>query len=232
VKDDTCVFCGITGTNFKPEHWVSQWISRAEIGKGQGILHFVPGRDPWPSRIVDLTVEHICDDCNHHWMSDLESQTRDIALPLIRGENSTLGFDQQVKLASWCFLKVITLELGRPNDQAATYDREIYEGFKQHVVPPLSCVITVGKVAPADLFVWFDSQRRVHHTGPPVGDVSVYRTTLSIRQLVIDVFGAYIVPANVQGDGDPRWLQIWPPSTQPRDWPPAGEFSIVDGKLV
>ena len=108
---DTCVFCGKTGTDFKPEHWVSQWISRADIPKGKGILHFVPGRDPWPSRIVDLTVQHVCNECNHHWMSDIETRTRDIALPLIQGEvELTLTSLQQAQLAAWCFLKVITLD--------------------------------------------------------------------------------------------------------------------------
>jgi hypothetical protein len=164
----------------------------------------------------------------------MESQSRDLALPLIRGEAITLDFNQQVQVASWCFLKAITLELGRPSgDYPNTYEPEVYQGFRQHLVPPLSCLITVGRrEIVSDVFVWFKSQRETHHTGPPAGDIDGYRTALVIRHLAIEVFGVYRVPANVKGDDDARWLQIWPPSNEPLDWPPTGNFRLVDDALV
>ncbi len=127
---DTCVFCGSTGTDFKSEHWVPQWVSRGAIPKGKGILHNVPGRDPWPSKIVDLTVRHVCSECNHHWMSDMESRIRDVALPLTRGEHASLSEPDVQRLAAWGFLKAITLELGRPNEHTPTYPPAIYSGFR------------------------------------------------------------------------------------------------------
>src|SRR5437868_6100226 len=116
-KPDLCAFCGASGTDFKPEHWVPKWISRATIGKNQGILHNSHGREPWLRRMVDLTVPHVCPECNHHWMSDIETRSREAVLPLISGNAAKLDKDRQQRLATWCFMKLITLELGRPEDE-------------------------------------------------------------------------------------------------------------------
>ena len=72
AKPDLCAFCGASGTDFKPEHWVSKWISRATIGKNQGIVHNTPGREPWLGRMVDLTVPLVCPECN--WRSQAGEQ--------------------------------------------------------------------------------------------------------------------------------------------------------------
>jgi hypothetical protein len=235
---DTCVFCGAVGTNFKPEHWVPQWVSRASIPKGKGILHLVKDRDPWPHRLVDLTVRHVCPDCNHHWMSDIESQSRSVVLPLIQGaEDITLDERAQRQLATWCFLKVITLELGRPADEPTTYPPTIYEGFKAYKHPSTTCLITIGFREMSNavpVFVWFKSQAQTHHTGPLVGDVPGYRTTLTIGHLVLDVIGLLDPRTKpVMEDSDDRLLTIWPVQPGGVNWPPSKRFSgIANDDLV
>lgn len=231
---DTCVFCGKTGTDFKPEHWISQWISRATVGKNQGVMHHVPGRDPWLARAVDLTVEHVCPDCNHHWMSDIESRSRNLVLPLIEGRTMSLVRKQQAQVATWCFLKLITLELGRPDDQDATYPPEVYRGFKIHQHPPSGCLLMIGhrliEESPV-MFVWWRSQAG-QQTAPGLGPIPSYRTVLTIGHLVIDLIGV-IANANLQTESDDRLVRVWPVETKTVDWPPATTFKgIVDNDLV
>jgi hypothetical protein len=234
---DTCVFCGMLGDDFKPEHWVSQWISRASIPEGKGVEHHVPGREPWLDRTVDLTVEHICPDCNHHWMSDMEGRTRNLALPLIEGDTTprTFGAPEVTRLAAWCFMKAITLELGRPADQARTYSDGFYSGFRKHKRPPHGCLVSIGfREIPEDpeMFVWFKSEGRTHHAVPGIGDLAGYRTALAIRHLVIDVIGI-IAAAPIQvSDRDNRLVQIWP-NVPSLDWPPPQRFAgIVNDDLA
>ena len=237
-KPDTCVFCDTEGDDFGPEHWVPQWVSRATIPKGKGILHVrADGSDPRLSNIVDWTVAHICTKCNSDWMSALETKVRNIALPLIEGDEQPriLDRNQLHLLARWCFMKAITLELGRPENQGPpTYPPEIYSGFKRFKQPPNGCVISIGyREMPEDppVFVWFRSQGQKHAL-PPFDHLPGYRGAVSIKHLVIDLVGVFAAPAIQVQDADPRLCQIWP-FVANLDWPPPGRFQgIVDNDLV
>jgi hypothetical protein len=225
---DTCIFCGRAGDDFKPEHWVSQWISRSVIPPHKRVVHHVPGRDPWVRNLFDLTVKHVCTDCNHHWMSDIESRARPIALALIRGvEERKLTAPEQRHLATWCFLKAVTAELGRPPDERPTYPTWIYEGLRQHQHPPHVCLVTVGlrdNLGDPELFVWWKSEGRQYTLGGTrVADG--YRTAIAIGHLVIDVIGV-LAPAKLEVEDDGRLLRIWPVSG-PLDWPPPERFKAV-----
>jgi hypothetical protein len=230
---DECVFCAATAPRFDPEHWVSKWISKAEVGKNQRIMNVAPGRDPWIAKIVELTVQHICEDCNNHWMSDMESQTRDIALPLIRGERTTLDLRQQTKLATWCFLKVITLELGRPEDEQRSYPPFVYEGFHEHMRPPAGCVIAIGLRERSDdgLFVWWRSGAG-EVAVPGLGKRASYRTALTIGHLVIETLGVLSGRVNPILEDDDRLVRIFP-VTGPVAWPPEAAYTrVVDNDLT
>jgi hypothetical protein len=226
---DTCVFCGATGTDFRPEHWVSQWISRAVIPAHKRVVHHVPGREIWVRNLFDLTVDHVCPNCNHHWMSDIESRAQPIALPLIQKDVAKmLSPTQQRRLATWCFLKVITAELGRPAHEKPTYPDWIYEGFGQHHHPPDVCLISIGfrdDLGDPELFVWWKSEG--HEYALADGrEANGYRTTIAIGHLVIDVLGV-LVPAKLEVEDDRRLLRIWPVSTRSLQWPPADRFKAV-----
>jgi hypothetical protein len=147
----TCIFCGARGESFRPERWVPQWISRAVIGENQYVrVNEYSGKVSY-SRIFDLTVPRVCPDCNHHWMSDMESRVRSIALPLIRGEpKKVLRPDEQSRLASWCFLKALTLEIGRPTEHVPTFPEFLYPAFTRtrlHRVQPAPCQLAGAKSA-------------------------------------------------------------------------------------
>lgn len=231
AKTDTCAFCGTTGTGFKPEHWVSQWISRATIGKNQGVFHHVTGRDPWIGRIVDLTVPHVCPGCNHHWMSDIESRSRDLVLPLIRGAPVTLGKRQQRALATWGFMKLITLELGRPEDESPTYPPAVYRGFCVHKNPPTGCLLSIGyREIPEypPMFVWWRSRAFTQEV-PGFGEAPSYQTTLSVGHLVIEVIGVLHPGVDLHTESDDRLVHIWPIKAEAVDWPPPRRFKGASG---
>jgi hypothetical protein len=234
-RTDTCAFCGKTGTDFKPEHWVPKWVSRATVGKNQRILHNVPGRDPWFGTGVNLTVEHVCPDCNHGWMSDVETGARDVVLPFIEGKPTTLDTNGQRKLATWSFMKLISLELGRSEDQLATYPAPVYQGFAIFRQPPNGCLLSVGfREMPEEppLFVWWRSQAG-EQAVPGVGPVPSYRTALCIGHLVIDVIGVVHPGAQLVTEQDDRLIPVWPVESKTLDWPPAVRFKgIIDNDLA
>src|SRR5258708_1125258 len=163
-------------------------------------------------------------------MSDLETKVRNIALPLVEGVETprTLNKNELRLLARWCFMKVITLELGRPAYEKPTYPPEIYSGFKRFKQPPNGCVISIGFREIAEdppLFVWFRSQGQ-DHALPPMSDLPGYRTALSVQHLVIDVIGVLAAAAIHMHDSDSRLIQIWPFQAN-LDWPPPARFKGV-----
>jgi hypothetical protein len=238
---DRCVFCGTEGEDFAPEHWIPKWLSRAIIPKhSPGAQHFGHGRT-WTKTYFDLTVKHVCNECNHGWMSTLEDDAKGIALPLILGQDAPHREDEQKTLASWCYLKAISLELGREGDDLIghppTYPVGAYIGFKQHgYPPPYSSVVYLGvreirETSPT--FVWWASQRLKFPGNPPVPEVDGYTTTLLIGHLAIRVMGI-LAAGRLKPEGDDWWSILWPDTAgEAFRWPPPKRFSgIVDDELV
>ena len=124
TKTDACVFCGYKGSDFAPEHWIPNWLSRELIPEhATHVIHNRPGHS-WPSRRFEFTVPHVCKACNHGWMSDLEARTKPHVLPFILGaadESNITGTGLEL-IVSWSYLKVLSLELGRTETQNKTHD--------------------------------------------------------------------------------------------------------------
>lgn len=180
------------------------------------IKHVSSDGTEWWAPAFEMTVKRVGPECNHHWMSDMEGRASRIAKPLVLGESVPPLLEQdQLVLAKWCFLKVITLELGRPEDQSRTYPDSFYAGFREFKSPPgSSCSVAIGQrdISGTDPYVWFRSQGG-KGTFPELGDTATYRTALTIGHLVIDVIGVIDPRANVQvQDLGSRLVRIWPAS--------------------
>lgn len=232
---DTCAFCGHSGSkrDFPPEHWVPDWLNRALFPTyAKGATHTRLGGTPWVKARFDLTVPHVCGRCNHGWMSLLESAVAEHAKPLILGTGGPPYTEaDQVLLATYCFLKALSLELGRPSDQQATYPRELYQGMRKHQKPPLGCSIAIGAREPIPagdpIYVWFQSQALPYETESPIGPPSAdgYHTTLVIGHLVIDVAGV-LVPVQAEMDHGERFVKFWPHAPgESIGWPPPALFT-------
>lgn len=224
---DRCIFCDYEGDDFDPEHWIPQWLSRALEGKHKGIVHNLPGRAQFTSNKFEMTVKHVCKACNGGWMSDIETRAKAHVLPMIVGDYtkhlSKQGFSEVVR---WCYLKVLSLEIGRPDDQEATHAREVFRAFKDSKAPPRTgCAIALGVRSITDA----NPEFVIHHSGAySVGSGAPleprfhwYVTTLVVGHLAIQVVGLRrtddldVEPApgfQVAWPIGPGWTFTWPPS--------------------
>jgi hypothetical protein len=89
----TCSFCGSTKRPRGREHVLAEWLSTIGLDSPQveyhvGWLNRVPRK--WTSTPFTATVRAVCDDCNHDWMSDLESSAKLVLTPLILGQARNL----------------------------------------------------------------------------------------------------------------------------------------------
>jgi hypothetical protein len=242
AKTDTCAFCGYTGTNFDPEHWAPQWLSRELIPRlGKSVIHNVPDLPSWEAKLFEIVLPHVCKTCNNHWLSDLESSAKPHVLPFILGNSPDPMTEQGMKLvASWCYLKAISLELGRNPEHRPTHDRSVYRNFKQSKVPPYpNCSLALGyrEIKETNpVFLWWGSQGLKFGSGQPgIPAIDGYHTTVLIGHLVIDVFGTGLsVNVNVEhGEG---FHVLWPtiPKGETFNWPPEHRFRGVsdDGESL
>lgn len=239
---DTCAFCGHTGPSredFRHEHWVPQWLNRELFPRlSQGpVVHNTP-HSSWEADAFEMVVEHVCEDCNGGWMSDIETKAKKHVLPFILGVANSVGPHGLNHVARWCYLKVVSLELGRPQEQEPTHDHGVYRAFKEKKNPPYpNCTLALGirdinETSP--VFVSFESQAfnftADHPDYPDLPTFEGYRTTLLVGHLVIDVFGT-AVPVPVTGDHGDGYSLLWPlPVTGGTfTWPPARRWRWNDG---
>jgi hypothetical protein len=227
------------GSPSRPNIGRPSGYQRATIPPGKGIEHHSSRGCVWRAAEYDMTVPRVCPNCNHHWLSDIESRTRNIALPLIRGDDKrSLTAAEQRQLSIWCFMKAITLELGRPSGERPTHPEELYSGFKRFRQPPVtSCAVLIGRREieaddPSPMTIWFNSQGR-NHPVPGVGDVSGYRTAFLIGHLVVDVLGVHAgnAQAVVEND-DHRLVRIWPVAAPTVTLPAEGFVGIENNELI
>jgi hypothetical protein len=139
-------------------------------------------------------------------------------------------------LAVWSFLKVITLEIGRPADEARAYPDDIYTAFHESKEPPASsCAVYLGRrdLDPgSDPYVWFRSQGG-KGSFDGLGERGQYRTALVIGHLVIGVIGVLAREALVRvSDEDRRLVRIWPVAPSPIDLPVERFKGIENNDLV
>jgi len=117
-----CIFCG--GRPLTREHIWADWF-RAYLPRTLPFYH--------SGRIVlneDNTQTHnakrisgdpksrklriVCNRCNNEWMSGLQTETKPILVPLLRGQQITLSEPRQRQLATWVAMTVICAEYLQP----------------------------------------------------------------------------------------------------------------------
>jgi hypothetical protein len=242
---DTCVFCGRQGDDFAPEHWVPQWLSRKLFPThGSGVRHNLP-HGTWEADAFELTVKHVCNACNHHWLSDIEARASKYVFPLVMGapDLSTITRVGMREVARWGYLKTISLELGRPGDQTPTHDGSVYADFQRRKWPPVpNCSIAlgireIGDDEPDPVFVWFRSQGGHPFAATPPATRRVtegYRTTLLVGSLVFDVIGVKD-PGRIGTSHEQGLVPLWPTPAHfggTFTWPPKRRFRWRGDGLV
>lgn len=185
---DTCVFCGAQAEKFDPEHWIPQWLSRELRKRG-----YVPAGD---DDLFNMTVPRVCGDCNSVFLSNIESKCKPHVLPLILDDYTGVGpmTKPAIELiVRWCYLKVISLELGRPPEHQPTHDVSMYREFKRTRLPHPNSSLAIGVreriVDRQPVYVTFASQLQNTMDGPTGLDLHLYVTTLVVGHLVVRLVG-------------------------------------------
>lgn len=115
----TCVFCtNDIPDDDPPEHVVPQWVSD-ELLKlpGEDLFRITfsdPTIPPFEGRIIEMTIESVCRNCNHGWMSNLESRVAPLLRPAISGAfnqpDVRLTADRHPTIAAWAAKTAMTLD--------------------------------------------------------------------------------------------------------------------------
>jgi len=180
-------------------------------------------------KLLDQTVNRVCQKCNNGWMSDLEVETRPILTPLIEGRTAELSSDEQRSIAAWLVKTGLVQDLSSPPSK----------------VPPEHCSTFYGSRLPLDhTHIWLLARpasalalaffnHRVRPARIPVVDgrrdytreaqaFEGYLQTFAIGRLVAQLLWcdspAWTEEVVVWGDS-PEHTSIWPPTGQSQHWP-------------
>ena len=218
-----CIFCHREiDAKAPPEHVIPQWISRAYPNAMFTTKH----RDGRviTSKVLEITVETVCKDCNHHWMSDLETRASPMLKPMLKGDTQGLSVEQQVTVSQWATKTAMTLDQTVPPGQRVFSAGEC-KLLMERKLPPPGAGVQLGRYVGGGIFLDFghnELYRRAIPTGPRRNPPDGHRTAIRIDQLVVEVnmtSDAHLDLRIAQTDVRDLLLPIWP-STQPVAWPP------------
>lgn len=130
-----CVFCREpVASSDPPEHAFPQWVSRALKklpGEGAFEVHRSSGADSFKCAIVDITTSRVCADCNHHWMSDLDSVVSPYLTPAVLGNSASLPITALKSIGHWAVKTALVIDLafgdwGDPRTTPDAHCRDLY----------------------------------------------------------------------------------------------------------
>lgn len=233
-----CVFCASSGP-VTGEDVLPRWLYRATGSLPLG-RHFVSHDDAvvrsWPGLPYHTTTNQVCAQCNHGWMSRLESVSGTLLRSAIRGTMTRRRFNgaECATLARWAQKTAMCIQL--PDELhiiPRSHYSEIYErrisGF-----PLDGCQAWIGRFVP--------TIPQVRHRLQPLPQLNVngrpllgfayppYATTIAvghvaIQTVMIDEEGTGVA-LNFTGSPvrDATMLQIWPPAPKV-EWPPPASLT-------
>ena len=133
----------------------------------------------------------VCDDCNHHWLSDLESFAAPILAPMMKGgTRRVLNVGQCGRLAAWADTRALMLDRFHAEQGG---NRIISDGvarqlFERKATSPTT-IVFLGRQMPDSRLAVFEL--RLNPVTPEALDHAEhydgYRATFGVRQLVVQV---------------------------------------------
>lgn len=224
-----CIFCnGEIDAKAPPEHVISKWIRRLYP---KGAVFTLTRRDgrSFRSKTIDITVDTVCGDCNHHWMSDLESHASPIVGPMLKGGTQGLSVEQQALVATWATKTAMTL------DQSYTPSERVFtpEQCKwpmQHKLPLPGVIVQLGRYVGTGDFLAIahnDLYRTAIPVGTSPGAPDASRSIIRLDQLVMEVTVTEDAELDLRATGaniGDVLIKIWP-SVAAAVWPPRHDFN-------
>ncbi len=132
-----CVFCGDDSTVLTKEHiyadWISQFFAKQYKQRLTGRVELVAEKGKmldFPMRPFQHKARIVCHNCNHGWMSDLESGAMDHLKKMMLGDPTFLDGDAQRRLAAWCAKTALVIDRLQP-DSRVVPDSYYAEMFQQ-----------------------------------------------------------------------------------------------------
>jgi hypothetical protein len=194
-----CVFCCATmPPGAPPEHVIPQWLAKF-CPKGATFGHItypeLRGDKPYPpqrsffrAKKFGLTADTVCADCNHHWMSNLESWASPILTHMIEGYAQGLSVERQVLISQWVAKTALTWDQSM-NRESRMYPVSLCRWLYEHRTPPPGASVRLGRYSGPGDFVQmvYDAMYSEVPADPmPPGPPEAHRATIRIGQLVME----------------------------------------------
>lgn len=224
-----CVICG--GRPDSREHVWPGWLTKTL--RGEGKFSFERGTQAgvlggWSAPKLNHTTNRLCRSCNSRLGAELEDLAEPVLTPMIQGQETELGIDDQQLVAAWVIKTAAMLSLTFPPPQQFA-PQILYEWLRNpYLLPPRVSVFLAAYYGRFSVFSR-DVQRKT--VDPLPG--KLYSATVSIQH--------FVFKAAVAGDGD-KWtvqsvaereaeaaVRIWPIASEVVIWPP--KFVLDDAAL-
>lgn len=200
-----CVFCARTfskrhGRDRSGEHIIPQWshalyerpagellhhrIGTAQQNDGKAVL-VIPRLYKRAGDFASRVVKVVCSDCNSSWMNQMEEEVRGPLTCLIKGEELTLGPEQQLAISKWIAMKAMLAEHTSPSDLVIPRI-ELHRFYAERTLNP-SWRIAIGPREAQDPWYFHrswsvgESREKADEAGQ-----NVQRTFLGIGKLIIE----------------------------------------------
>jgi hypothetical protein len=219
-----CSFCHeAIPKSVPPEHVIPKWVAREYPGATFSSRRR-DGTIIRSKKAIEITTDAVCPECNHHWMSDLETWASPLLKPMLKGGTQGLSVEQQVLIAQWATKTAMTLEQTYPVEERIFSPAQCKHLMDSKLPPPGFGVQLARYVGNGDFLAMGhnDLYRRAIPVGTRPGPPDGHRTAIRIDQLVFEVnvtSDAHLDLRAAQIDVRDLILRIWP-SVSPIAWPP------------
>jgi hypothetical protein len=200
-----CVFCDSEiSRDDPPEHVLPKWLRRlrpkgarfieprAKVVRGESPAA-LPKLPRAESKIPTVKTNLVCEACNGHWMSDLETRASLLLAPMILGQPRSLSIEEQAFIAVWGIKTDMTWQTS-PTAFRATPLRD-YKHLRIHQTPPPHARVRLGRYVGAAFISFAD--HNLAHLGPSTTgridlehDPPGHWTILRVGQLVFEIWGS------------------------------------------
>jgi hypothetical protein len=235
----TCIFCGVNRKMSREHLWPAWARKLLEADSGEAVPlvpHIIAGSDghtrQWEAPIFSATLKDVCRVCNNGWMSDIEELTKELVAPMLRDKEVRLGKEEQLCLAIWGYIKVLTLSY--VHAPTRVLPAAPYRALQTHLATGIASL-----PRSATVFVAAHSGKALdggytHHLIADRSDLRnpFFMATFTLRQVVVQVFENLDGPEGIVPGRVPvlkgRAAQVWPVKESSLDWPPGKALDDQD----
>ena len=229
-----CLFCPSPANSI--EHvwpaWVLRRLRRPNISGVEG--EQAGRRVRWSGIDPAVRARCVCRDCNHGWLSALETTAQPIIGALIQDIAVSLDREQQAIAAAWAAKMSMMIEATRGASSGLFYSQHQREAFRSHGALPLGSTVWLGRYV-GGKYAFLDCADGSHASGDGARPASAYVSTFVAGRLAFQVLSIRLGPehSGFRGPSIPQsarpWdeatVQIWPTERVAVGWPPRRSFS-------